>query len=462
MDSKLIGNRILWLVLVLAAILMAAVLFFFMRGGEPKGSTDMGASAAYKLDLQLDEQNRFQISANIDVLNESEETFENLGFYMIPNAINPEDIPELDQAAAEITIGSVKRENEELPYSLENNELLVELKSGLEPGASEKITIDYILKLPENGMRLSQDGDNYFLAQWYPMLAQYDGGWDIQDFAMTGESYHTGFGDFEVSYTLPKEYLVASSATEGKVQPASAGAVKGEQIKDFYLAFLNTEQWLHESVEVNDTVLRLFMPMDMEFLDKNIEMANAAYAYFEKHIGDNPYPELDIIANDGYMEYPNVIEVASTWEALDEVLVHEIAHQWFYFIVGNDPYEDAWLDESITEFTASVFLSDYYQDENYGFNSAEMSANAYRTETYANLPMNEYSEYEYVSTVYGKAPLLLRDFFNERGGQVEAMEFLSAYYKEFQFEYVNTPVFKEFFTDYYGEEHSEFLDSWLE
>jgi hypothetical protein len=421
----------------------------------------MGASAVYKLDLQLDEQNWFHISAEIDVLNKSEEAFEELGFYLVPNAINPKEIPELEQPAADIAIESVKWKNGELPYSLNNNELLVQLESALEPGATEKITIDYTLKLPENGMRLSQDGDNYFLAQWYPMLAQYDGGWDIQDFDMTGESYHTGFGDFEVSYTLPKEYLVASSAAEGNTQPVSSGTVKAERVKDFYLAFLNTEQWLHESVEVNDTVLRLFMPMDQEFLDENAEMAKAAYAYFEEQIGGNPYPELDIIANDGYMEYPNVIEVASTRDALDEVLVHEIAHQWFYFIVGNDPYEDAWLDESITEFAASLFLSDYYQDEEYGFSSAQMSADAYRKANYANLPLDEFSEGEYVSTVYGEAPLLLRDFFNERGGQEEALEFLSAYYKEFQFEYVNTPAFKEFFTDYYGEEHSGFLDNWI-
>lgn len=463
--SSITDKRKLWPVLALAAILViaAAAIFFLLRDddGNEKGSTEMGASAEYKLDLRMDEQNRFQIAADIKVLNESAETFEDLGFYLIPNAINPDDLPELSQASAEIAVESVKRGNEDLPYSLDNNKLLVELDNGLEPEGSEEITIAYTLKLPENGMRLSQDGDNFFLAQWYPMLAQYDNGWDIQDFDMNGESYHTGFGDFEVSYALPKEYLVASSAAEGNIQPASSGTVEGERIKDFYLAFLNTEEWLHDSIEVNDTVLRLFMPMDQEFMDENKIKAEAAYAFFEERIGDNPFPELDIIANDGYMEYPNVIEVASTWDALDEVLVHEIGHQWFYYIVGNDPYEDAWLDESITEFATSVFLSEYYQDENYGFQSAQMAADAYRQEAYANLPLEEYSEGEYVSTVYGEAPLLLRNFFNERGGSEEALEFLSAYYEEFQFEYVNTPVFKEFFTSYYGEEHRDFLDSWL-
>ena len=461
MTSNTANKKKIWIALALAAILIAAAAIFFLLPSDEKGSTEMGASADYKLDVQMDDQNRFRVTANIKVLNESDESFKDLGFYLIPNAINPDVMPELAQAPAEIVVESVKLGNEELSYSLDNNKLLVELEKGLEPESTEEIAVAYTLKLPENGMRLSQDGDNYFLAQWYPMLAQYDGDWDIQDFDMNGESYHTGFGNFEVSYNLPKEYLVASSAAEGSIQPTSSGTVKAERIKDFYLAFLNTEDWLHESVEVNDTVLRLFMPIDQEFMDENIVMAKAAYAFFEERIGDNPFPELDIIANDGYMEYPNVIEVASTRDALDEVLVHEIGHQWFYYIVGNDPYEDAWLDESITEFATSVFLSDYYQDEDYGFSSAQMAAGAYRQEDYANLQLSEYDEGEYVSTVYGEAPLLLRDFFDDRGGSEEALDFLSAYYEEFQFRYVNTPAFKDFFTAYYGEEHRDFLDSWL-
>lgn len=464
MNRNKANKKTIWIVVALVAVLIAAaIIYFLLRDtGNEKGATEMGASADYKLDVQMDDQNRFQITADINVLNESDETFEDLGFYLIPNAINSDDMPELAQASAEVAVESVKRGDEELSYSLDNNKLLVELETGLEPESTEEITVAYTMKLPENGMRLSQDGDNYFLAQWYPMLAQYDKGWDIQDFDMNGESYHSGFGNFEVSYKLPKEYLVASSAAEGDIRPSSSGTVKGERIKDFYLAFLNTEEWLSESVEVNETVLRLFMPMDQEFMDENIVKAKAAYAFFEERIGDNPFPELDIIANDGYMEYPNVIEVASTWDALDEVLVHEIGHQWFYYIVGNDPYEDAWLDESVTEFATSIFLSDYYQDEDYGFRSAQMAADAYRQEKYANLPLSEYNEGEYVSTVYGEAPLVLRNFFEERGGNDEALEFLGAYYKEYQFKYVNTPTFKNFFTSYYGEEQREFLDSWLQ
>ena len=161
------------------------------------------------------------------------------------------------------------------------------------------------------------------------------------------------------------------------------------------------------------------------------------------------------------MEYPNIVEVGADEASIDTVLVHEIAHQWFYYIVGNDPFEDAWLDESITEFASSMFLTDYYGDEAYGYSSAEMAMLSTNPEKYTNLPLDEYTDSRYVSTIYGEAPLRLRDFFAERGGQEEALAFLAAYYAEFQFGFLNTEDFKVFFEDYFEGDQSEFLENWL-
>lgn len=457
-----ITNRIrLFIAIGAVAIIAFAIWFFYFKDDNANNTLAMGASASYDIGLVLDEEDEFGIKAVITVVNESQESFEDIGFYFVPNALNPDEMPDLPQEAAEAEIEAVIAGGKEAGYALDNNELLVELAEPLAAGEKVEIEVEYTLGLPEDGMRLSQTGNNFFLAQWYPMLAQYDQGWDIEPFDMTGESYHTGFGDFKVAYQLPQDYYVASSAPDGEVEPLSSGTVQGERIKDFYISFMDPEEWIHETVSVDGAELRLFMPDDPDLLEESAAMAEAAYSFFENRIGDNPFPELDIIGNDGYMEYPNVIEVATSWEALDSVLVHEIAHQWFYYLVGNDPFEEAWADESITEFAASLFLSDYYGDETYGFSSAEQAANSYRQEKYANLPLDEFEDPQYVSTVYGQAPLLLRNFFEERGGQSEALEFLSAYYTEFQFNYVNTEKFKNFFEAYFEGDQSEFLDSWL-
>jgi aminopeptidase N len=43
--------------------------------------------------------------------------------------------------------------------------------------------------------------------------------------------------------------------------------------------------------------------------------------------------------------------------------VHETAHQWFYGIVGNNQWEDAWLDEGLAEYATVAFL--YQKDRKF-------------------------------------------------------------------------------------------------
>jgi aminopeptidase N len=47
------------------------------------------------------------------------------------------------------------------------------------------------------------------------------------------------------------------------------------------------------------------------------------------------------------MEYPELV----LSNPMSATVAHEIAHQWWYRIVGNDQYTEPWLDESFAEFS---------------------------------------------------------------------------------------------------------------
>lgn len=57
----------------------------------------------------------------------------------------------------------------------------------------------------------------------------------------------------------------------------------------------------------------------------------------------------------GGSEYPGL--VFSTPD--NATIAHEVAHQWFYGIVGNDQYNDPFLDESLTAFSEQRFHKSY-------------------------------------------------------------------------------------------------------
>ncbi|AQQ52606.1 M1 family aminopeptidase [Planococcus lenghuensis] len=420
---------------------------------------DIEGSPAYGISMVMDEEGLFRMNVQVRVTNETEEAWQDLGFHFVPNAFTEENKPLFLEEPAIADIIGIKIEEEEVPYELDSGRLLLQLTEPLEPGAEQMVEAEYTLGLPENGVRLSKVDGSFFLAHWYPMLGRYDEGWKIEDFNLKGESYETGYGNYVINYELPREFLVASSAVDDETKPVSSGTVEGEQIKDFYIAFMDPENWVKETTTANDTELRIFMPAGSDYIDKVAISAENAFAFFEQKIGDNPAAQLDIIANNGAMEYPNIIEVRDAPDDFRSTLVHEIGHQWFYYLVSNDPFSDAFLDEGLTEWASAMYLEEMGDAK--GFELSERLTESNSITEFANVRLDEFGEMDYYATVYGKVPLLLQEYFEANGGEEKAFEFLSAYYKEFKYEYVDAETFAVFFEEQLEGDQQEFLNSWL-
>ena len=48
---------------------------------------------------------------------------------------------------------------------------------------------------------------------------------------------------------------------------------------------------------------------------------------------------------------------------LERTVVHEVAHQWFYNLVGNDVQTDAWVDEAIATYAQVIYLRAFEGEE---------------------------------------------------------------------------------------------------
>jgi hypothetical protein len=71
---------------------------------------------------------------------------------------------------------------------------------------------------------------------------------------------------------------------------------------------------------------------------------------YRARFGPYPWTRLTVAASPGLgggIEFPGHIMLGAG--ASETSLVHEVAHQWFYALVGNDQYADPWLDEGVTE-----------------------------------------------------------------------------------------------------------------
>jgi hypothetical protein len=74
----------------------------------------------------------------------------------------------------------------------------------------------------------------------------------------------------------------------------------------------------------------------------------------EARFGAFPYRTLTVARLPDYgggIEYPSAIQLAAPDE---EVRLHEVAHMWFYGMVGDDQFRDPWLDEAFATYAQSV------------------------------------------------------------------------------------------------------------
>jgi hypothetical protein len=72
------------------------------------------------------------------------------------------------------------------------------------------------------------------------------------------------------------------------------------------------------------------------------------------HFGEYPYPRLTIGVTSGLtggIEFPTHIFLGSGVAPVH--LVHEVAHQWFYGLAGDDQFRDPWLDEGLATYGES-------------------------------------------------------------------------------------------------------------
>ncbi len=96
-----------------------------------------------------------------------------------------------------------------------------------------------------------------------------------------------------------------------------------------------------------------------------VEVAAGALEVYNQQFGAYPYKELDVVEgpmrNALGVEYPGIVMIgASLYNAPEKpefevTVAHEVAHQWWYNVVGNNVFDEPWLDEALTTYSSSLF-----------------------------------------------------------------------------------------------------------
>ena len=299
----------------------------------------------------------------------------------------------------------------------------VQLDKPLKSGGKTTLFTPFRVKLPKVFSRLGHKDQDYFITQWYPKPAVYDvNGWNPMPYLNLGEFY-SEFGTFKVNVTLPENYTIVATGecqTLGELTssksgladsvPPSSSKLKTIQftasdVHDF--AWFASKRWgyVTSKIKVGDReVLARVVAAEPDVGD--LTHIGTAIKYYSENVGVYPYSHATVVHGElkagGGMEYP-MITLCDFMN--EEVIVHEVGHNWFYGILATNERTYPWMDEAINSYYESEAMkkgTKSVSDATEGIMMAFIKDNLLRRAHQAiATPSAELTEANYGMSVYG-------------------------------------------------------------
>ena len=334
------------------------------------------------------------------------------------------------------------------------------LSAPLKPGRSVIFYIEFAITVPTQGSEPYFDIFGYHdgilsLAQAYPTILVFNAqGWNNQTPNLEGDPLFSDTSFYLVSIDAPVDLTLVSSGVEVKRQ-RKAGRQQvlyaDGPARDFYLAA--STSFKKHSEKVGETTFNSYAPSSMDQAALSaLKTAEAAIADFSIRYAVYPYTEFNIVpivTSAGGVEFPGLTAVAENVydqnDYLKAVVAHEVAHQWFYNMVGNETQQQPWLDESMAQFATCQYYLDTYgtQAEHSCLDSMLGRWDLLNDQK---IPIGQavsaYTSDEYGAIVYGRGPLFFQAL-RQQIGQATFDSLMHDYVTSYAWNIATTDDFKK-------------------
>ncbi len=411
----------------------------FVRPTEPLPPPPSPRST-YVLSVTVGADGVVQVDEAIRFPNTTGETLGELALFVFPNAYTGTFFlkgVQVEQAGRTA-----------LPsYALSGPLLRLFLPRRLLPGESLTATLAYSLTLPTTDehtwpprgiLGKSSDGRVIQLGHWYPQLLPYRPGygWKTWEYHPVGDPFVSELADCRVQLRVPAGYGVWGSGEQRR--EGNRYHVRLDAGRD--LALLLARDYDEVRGEVDGiTVISAYRREHEAAGQAVLGIVQRGLTLFGQRYGPYPYSVFTVVEGEihGGMEYSAMAWVGTCFyddyaghpkAVLPALTIHELAHQWWYGVVGNDQVGEPWLDESLARFSELLFYETEYPE-----------AVDWWWETRVDLrnpsgPLDrtiyDFADpHAYVNNLYGQGARFWRDL-RKRLGETASLTLLQRYYRE--------------------------------
>lgn len=421
----------------------------------------------------------------------------------------------------------------ETKTELDNTILKVYLKEPLLPKSKIKFLIRFKTYFDTGSERrrmkkFSASGfKHYDGVHWYPRISVYDKkfGWDTNQHL--GREFYGDYGTFDADLTFPNHYIVeATGFLQNREQVLPDELRKKLDIKNFADKPFNspasiiivpdgtTKTWIYHAENVHDfawtadptyRIGEVFCnPIEASMLPGGsiqcVALAQESHASgwqnaaeyaakiiqtYSRDIGLYAYPKIIVAdARDG-MEYPMLTLDGGSDPGYRSLFAHEVGHNWFFGMVGNNETYRAMLDEGFTQFLESWcmerlepfgeprnFANKYqqrfydpptprFQEVYYSYISDAIKAEDGFLNTHSDMFNDPATQANNYRTVYRKTATMLYNLQYVLGDEL-FLKAMQHYFDQWKFCHPYPEDFRQSIIDFTKVDLNWFFDQWME
>lgn len=329
-------------------------------------------------------------------------------------------------------------------FDLTGRRMRIELLEPLRPGCVLELHLSFTIAVPAvaDGVLAFRGFFGHTerqvnLGHWLPTVALRAGeDWVTRQLVFLGEQEVLAASDWDVTLKVTEasdDLIVAAPGTveelgenEWRYQFTSARDFTLSMSEEFKLSTIDAQNGTRlELYTLPDALVKLPDGKEVDGAAHALNVGMLALESYSDLFGDLDTERLLIVQGDfpDGMEFSGIVFVSTDWftrytgdpaSFLTLITVHEVAHQWWYAQVGNDPALAPWLDEALATYSEYIFLEEYYP-------SLKDWWWSFRIENYAPDGFVDSTVYEfnsirqYINAVYLRGVLMLHQLRQDIG-----------------------------------------------
>jgi Peptidase family M1 domain len=434
----------------------------------PQPSETAAPLSQYRLSALLDyELHQLTVDQHVTFFNPTQETLSELLLIIEPNRYPNGFVLESISKSGDTPITN---------YTFSGSTLRFPLDPPLPPSGRFDLHLTYQLNLPNQNAPYGYTDRQTNFGDWYPYIPPYrpGKGWIIQEKSGLGEHLAYDPADFEVEIQLARQ---TDSTGQPLVLAASSLATyTGEKYVYHHSAARNFAWTISPLYQVQEATVENIQVLSYTFPNHPLADGPAlvetskALEVFNSIFSPYPHDSLSVVEADFLdgMEFDGLIFLSHAFydyytgdekSNLTIIAAHEVAHQWWYGLIGNDQAEEPWLDEALSTYSEVLFYEKVYPDlVNWWW---ENRIFFHDPQGWVDTTIYEPSSfYPYRDAVYLRGALFLRDLRQSMGDQA-FFDFLQDYLATFNHQQVTTGEFLSLLEEHAGSDLSGIIHSYF-